>query len=127
MVRTNGPILQNGDIAGTAGEALDAYDHVSYEAVTGDIVKATAGSVAIGYVDKAYADGEEEVSVLRFQDRKRPAVAGATNVGVIAIGAPVAVDADGKARVGVVGTDYLVGVAATASAAEGDELEVEAL
>lgn len=126
MARINGPILLQGDFTGEAGEALDAFDNVVYNA-TGKIVKAGTGAVAMGYVDKAYLNGDKEVSVLRYANRRRPGVSGATNIGVIAAGSPVSVDADGKVRVGVVGTDHLVGVAITAAAAEGDEIEVESL
>lgn len=123
-----GPIVQEGDLSGlTAGTALTKFALVAYD-TAGAVIEATAALAPIGMVDRAYAIGATDVSVLALNpNRVLHMIADAA----IAVGDYVETTADGEvAPLAVSARDianvasYLVGSARTAAAAPGDIVEI---
>lgn len=124
-----GPIAHDGDITFEAAEALDRFDLV-YISAAGKVSKHTGAALvtAIGIVDRAYALGDKEVSVLLLG---RGRVLHMRAASAIAVGTAVMPVADGEVDdyAATVNTENVadaqrIGVAMTASGAANDVIKV---
>lgn len=124
-----GPIIADGDLTFEADEDLDKFDLV-YISAAGKVSKHTgaAAVTAIGIVDRAYTDGDKDVSVILLT---RGRVLMMRSAGAITVGNAVMAVADGEIDDYAHTTDaanardpQLIGVAMTAATGANEEVQV---